>query len=212
MSAYVDSLMGSSEKVLLIERQHWFAWVPRLILALFIILIITAVCVVALPFTAGLSLYGLVLNIVPIWTFVVHFLNWYNETYIVTNRRIIQTAGVINKRVIDSSLEKINDVVLTQSLVGRIMDFGNLEILTASDVGLNKLHHIQSPVRFKIAMLNAKEAMHDMTDIDDTGQAPAHPHQHDIPEMIAELNDLRKKGLITDAEFQEKRAKLMSEI
>ncbi len=212
MSRYVDSLMGANEKVLVIERQHWFTWVPRLILCLILVAIISVACVVLIPFTTGLSLYGLVLNVIPIWVFLVHFLNWYNETYIVTSRRIIQTEGVINKSVIDSSLEKINDVVLSQSLVGRIMDFGNLEILTASDIGLNKLHHIQSPVRFKIAMLNAKEAMRDMADIDDTGKGPVRPHQHDIPEMIAELDDLRKKGLITDAEFQEKRAKLMSEI
>ena len=212
MSGYVDTLMGANEKVLVIERQHWFAWVPRLILSLILIAIIAAVSVLAVPLTAGMSFLGLILILIPLWLFIRVWLDWHNETYIVTNRRIVQTEGVINKSVIDSSLEKINDVVLSQSLVGRIMDFGDLEILTASDIGLNKLRRIQSPVKFKVAMLNAKEAMRDMADIDDTAKGPARPHQHDIPELIAELDDLRKKGLITDAEFQEKRAKLMSEI
>jgi uncharacterized membrane protein YdbT with pleckstrin-like domain len=212
MSGYVDTLMGANEKVLVIERQHWSTWVPPLILSLILIGIITAVSILAAPFTAGLGYFGLILNVIPLWMFVRVWLDWYNETYIVTNRRIVQTEGVINKSVIDSSLEKINDVVLSQSLVGRIMDYGDLEILTASDIGLNKLHRIQSPVKFKIAMLNAKEAMRDMMDIDDMAKGPARPQQHDIPELIAELDDLRKKGLITDAEFQEKRAKLMSEI
>jgi len=33
-----------------------------------------------------------------------------------------------------------------------------------------------------------------------------------VPELIGELDELRKKGLITDAEFQAKKAKLLSQI
>jgi uncharacterized membrane protein YdbT with pleckstrin-like domain len=203
--------MGATEKVLVLERQHWSVWVPRLVLCLILIAVISAISILASPFTTGIGIFGLVLNIIPVWMFLHVFLDWFNETYIVTNRRIIQTEGVINKSVIDSSLEKINDVVLSQSVLGRIMDYGDLEILTGSELGLNKLHRIQSPVRFKIAMLNAKEGMRDVADTDDSGKGAA-PRRHGIPEMIAELDDLRKRGLITEAEFQEKRAKLMSEI
>lgn len=211
MSGYVDSLMGANENVLVLERQHWFVWVPRLIFCLILIAVISAISVLAAPFTSGLGTFGLVLNIIPVWMFLRVFLDWVNETYIVTNRRIIQTEGVVNKSVIDSSLEKINDVVLSQSVLGRIMDYGNLEILTGSELGLNKLERIQSPVKFKIAMLNAKEAMRDLSDIDDMGKGST-ARRNDVPEMIADLDDLRKRGLITEAEFQEKRAKLMSEI
>ena len=211
MSGYVNSLMGANENVLVLERQHWFVWVPRLIFCLILIAVISAISVLAAPFTSGIGMFGLVLNIIPVWMFLRVFLDWVNETYIVTNRRIIQTEGVVNKSVIDSSLEKINDVVLSQSVLGRIMDYGNLEILTGSELGLNKLERIQSPVKFKIAMLNAKEAMRDLTDIDDMGKGST-ARRNDIPTMIANLDDLRKRGLITEAEFQEKRAKLMSEI
>jgi uncharacterized membrane protein YdbT with pleckstrin-like domain len=203
--------MGANENVLVLERQHWFVWVPRLIFCLILIAVISAISVLAAPFTSGIGMFGLVLNVIPVWMFLRVFLDWVNETYIVTNRRIIQTEGVVNKSVIDSSLEKINDVVLSQSVLGRIMDYGNLEILTGSELGLNKLERIQSPVKFKIAMLNAKEAMRDLSDIDDMGKGST-ARRNDVPEMIADLDDLRKRGLITEAEFQEKRAKLMSEI
>ena len=211
MHGYVESLMGANEKVLVAERQHWFVWVPRLIFCLILIAVISAISVLAAPFTGGIGILGLVLNIIPVWMFLRVFLDWINETYIVTTRRIVQTEGVINKSVIDSSLEKINDVVLSQSILGRIMDFGNLEILTSSDIGLNKLDRIQSPVKFKIAMLNAKEAMRDTGEFDESGKSVTQ-RQQDIPELITELDELRKKGLITEAEFQEKRAKLMSQI
>jgi hypothetical protein len=42
--------------------------------------------------------------------------------------------------------------------------------------------------------------------------AAAAPTAGDIPELIGELDELRKKGLITDAEFQEKKAKLLARI
>ena len=33
-----------------------------------------------------------------------------------------------------------------------------------------------------------------------------------VPELIAELDELRKKGLLTDAEFEEKKRKLLDRI
>ena len=60
---------------------------------------------------------------------------WWNRQYIITSLRVIQISGVINKNLTDSSLEKVNDVKLSQSIVGRLFDYGNVEILTASEVG-----------------------------------------------------------------------------
>jgi uncharacterized membrane protein YdbT with pleckstrin-like domain len=213
MSGYVESLLGANEKVLVRERQHWMIWVPQFIG----FLLITAVIAVAsylLSLSVPAGIFGLVFIIIPFVVFLRVFMAWRNEEYMVTNRRIVQTEGVINKSVMDSSLEKINDVVLTQSVMGRMLDYGDLEILTGSDYGINKLHRIQSPVKFKIAMLNAKEGMRDMSDIGPASTAkPQTTHSsRDIPEQIEELADLHKKGLITDAEFQEKRAKLMSQL
>jgi len=69
---------------------------------------------------------------------------------------VIQVEGVLNKKVTDSSLEKVNDVVLTQSVFGRMFGFGDLEILTASESGISRFRMLVEPVRFKRAMLDAK--------------------------------------------------------
>ncbi|HEY3289745.1 MAG TPA: PH domain-containing protein [Anaerolineae bacterium] len=211
MSGYVESLLGANERVEVRERQHWFVWVPQFFVSLIISAVIAAACIL-LSARFSFAIFGLVFILIPVLVFLRVFLKWRNEEYIVTNRRIIQTEGVINKNIMDSSLEKINDVELTQTVIGRMMDFGDLNILTGSDYGVNKLHHIQSPVKFKIAMLNAKEGMRDPNDF--VAAAPGkHPAEHrDIPELIQELTELHTKGMITDAEFQEKRAKLMSQI
>ena len=79
--------------------------------------------------------------------------------FVVTTRRVLQMEGVINKRVIDSSLEKINDAILTESLFGRMFGFGDLEILTASESGISRLRMLRDADDFKRAMLEAKHEL-----------------------------------------------------
>ena len=51
---------------------------------------------------------------VVVWT----ALRYINQEYVLTNRRVIQVEGVLNRNSTDSSLEKINDAVLSQSSSG----------------------------------------------------------------------------------------------
>jgi uncharacterized membrane protein YdbT with pleckstrin-like domain len=86
-------------------------------------------------------------------------ITWTSRQYIVTDWRVIQISGVFSKEVTDSSLEKVNDVKLEQSFVGRLLDYGDLEILTASELGINRFSHVGQPIHLKTAMLNAKEKL-----------------------------------------------------
>jgi hypothetical protein len=134
-------------------------------------------------------------------------LDWWCEEYLVTNRRVIQVEGIFNKHVIDSSLDKVNDVVLDQTLWGRIFDFGDIEILTASEGGINRLHKIVSPVKFKTKMLDLKENL----GLDEP--AGLHPGAvESIPSLIADLDALRKRGILSEVEFEAKKAELLSKI
>jgi hypothetical protein len=65
----------------------------------------------------------------------------------------------VNKRVVDSSLEKINDAVLTQSIFGRMFGFGDLDVLTASEAGISRLRMLRQADDFKRAMLDAKHEL-----------------------------------------------------
>jgi uncharacterized membrane protein YdbT with pleckstrin-like domain len=77
---------------------------------------------------------------------------------------VVESTGVLSKRVADSSLEKLTDVVLKQSIVGRMLDYGDIEVLTAAaGAGINYLRQIRKPMQFKTAMVNAKEELeHEM--------------------------------------------------
>jgi hypothetical protein len=124
----------------------------------------------------------------------------------VTTHRVIQTSGVFSKNVVDSSLEKVNDVKLSQSFLGRMFGYGDIEILTASELGVNLFHEIADPIGFKTAMLNAKERL------GFDHEAGMEGHAADIPSLIARLDDLRKKGIISEGEFQQKKAELLAKM
>ena len=102
---------------------------------------------------SGAALVMLVLGLV---VFLYRFWIWWAQDYIITNRRLLKVSGVLNKRSADSSLEKINDAILSQSVLGRILNYGELEILTAADQAVDKLPHAQRPQDFKKTMLTQK--------------------------------------------------------
>jgi uncharacterized membrane protein YdbT with pleckstrin-like domain len=211
---YIDSLMGRNEQTVFITRQHWLVLI---VTALMDGLLAIAALVVAilLARTEGILAVLAIVAVYPIIHFVIRFLNWYNAQFIVTNRRVMQIRGVINKRVSDSSLEKVNDVVLEQSILGRFLNYGTVEIITGSDIGVNFFKHMARPVRFKTEMLNQKESM---SELDSYGSRARRvlteepPTSDEIPDLIAELDELRKKGIITEQEFEAKKADLLGRI
>jgi len=210
---YLQNLMGEHEKVLLATRQHFFVLFSSIFLELILLAIITAVVVVlATTQTNPLFWGGMVLIIIPLVGLVRDYLVWNNREYIVTNRRVIQIDGIIKKTVTDSSLEKVNDVKMIQSFWGRLFHFGDVEILTASELGVNRFKRIGNPVRFKIAMLNAKEALGSDENGFMTDERRSPTTVNDIPRLIADLDDLRQKGTITTEEFETKKKDLLDKI
>lgn len=204
---YLQGLLGETEEVLLETHQHWFVLFGKIFLELLVIGLILGGIVVGFTYFQAPALYGLVLLIIPAIGIMNDVLVWRNKAYIVTNRRVIQIAGVFDKDVVDSSLEKVNDVKMSQSFFGRMFGYGDIEILTASELGVNLFHEIDNPVGFKTAMLNAKERMGF-----DNETGVAAKVSKDIPTLIAELDELRKKGIITEAEFQRKKTQLLEKI
>lgn len=171
--SYARNLLSRGEEVVYESRQHWFAviartwiWIGVAIVALALALwigtnqgqvldnptldgVVTVVAVGAL--LAAIGWIGFVL-----W-------DWRNQEWLITTRRVMRAEGVLNKSVSDSSLEKINDARLDQSLFGRIFGFGTLDILTASEEfggeNVADFPMIADPVAFKKAMFDQKQML-----------------------------------------------------
>jgi len=205
--SYLDSLLGKDESILFITRQHWL-----LLLRANGIEVLVAAGIAVASVVVGaiypLAFVGIALALGILGLGVGDFLNWWHRQYVVTTRRVIQIYGVFNKNVIDSSLEKVNDVKMEQSFLGRMFSYGDIEILTASELGVNLFQRISDPIQFKTIMLDAKARLGEGGDV--AGVAPG--KREDVPGMIAKLDELRKQGILSEAEFLKKKTELLSKI
>jgi hypothetical protein len=180
--SYADGLLSTGERITHRNKQHpfIFIWGARYAILAFIIAVILfwfggnlgtdgiggtlrqlLGWATAILFIGGIA--------VAIWT----GLRYINQEYVLTNRRVLQVEGVLNRNSVDSSLEKINDAVLNQSVFGRMFDYGDLTVLTASESGIDKMKMLRSPIAFKKAMLDAKHEYE--VDMERAGWAPSPP-------------------------------------
>jgi len=163
--SYTDSLLASGERIARRERQHWFILVGNARYG--IIALVAAIVLLLIRVTTGAS--GVVMDFLGLVTLVLFvgglvmvgwsWLRYQNEEYVITTRRLIHAEGVINKRATDSSLEKINDAILSEGMFGRIFGFGDLDVLTASENGDERLRMLRDAKSFKKSMLEAKHEL-----------------------------------------------------
>ncbi len=236
---YTESLLASGERVIRSAHQHWFVmvWSARwAVLGVVVALALTILRVLSAD-TSGLlwALLGwisLILVVIGLLTLLWGALKYRAEEYVITSRRIIHTEGVVNKRATDSSLEKINDAILVESIFGRIFGFGDLDVLTASEMGIEKLRMLRDPKGFKKAMIEAKHELEielnrpTMAPIRASDPAPAAapeppaaPAQtpeidtaDEVADALGRLGDLRDKGIISPEEFEAKKAELLGRL
>lgn len=200
---YLAQLLSDTEKVLFVTRRHWLFLLGQIAPELALILLVLVAVSAAWITWATVAALGYLLLLLPLLSLGRDLWIWRNHKHVVTSRRVIHMSGVWSKNVTDSSLEKVNDVKMEQSALGRIFDYGDIEILTASEYGVNRFTRIAKPIDLKTSMLNAKANM----DKDDAGADAM-----DVPQLIAELGKLHKQGVLTEAEFNTKKTDLLAKL
>lgn len=218
---YADSLLADGERAVLRRRQHWLAVVLEgraaigLVVLGLLLFVVTALLqppdeVSGLLGWATAALVGLGI----LW-FALRLWRWWAQDYLVTNRRIIKVEGIVNKRAADSSLEKINDAVLTEGWLGRLLGYGDLVIMTAAETEADVFTMLDGARGFKREMLNQKYALESDLARPTIASPPlraVEPSREAATELLARLADLRDRGAITAEEFDAKKRELLGRI
>jgi uncharacterized membrane protein YdbT with pleckstrin-like domain len=84
------------------------------------------------------------------WTVTAWFHRWTTETD-VTNMRIVHKTGFIKRRTFEMSLDKVESVDVNQSIIGRIMNYGDVTIMGVGE-GKETISTIASPLAFRNAI------------------------------------------------------------
>jgi len=228
--SYAESLLATGEQILYRGRQHWLAPLSDARNAVVLVLaglVLFFAAVQIHPDGTVWNIWGgltAVLVVAGLAWIAKVYLEWRAEEYLITNRRVIKTEGLIDKKEGDSSLEKINDAVLKQGILGRLLKYGDLEILTANEDAIDRYQMLAHVVDFKKSMLNAKNDLEDgvrrpvvasqaAAPVAAPYAAPARESSaDDVTATLAKLADLRDKGAITPADYEAKKAELLGRI
>ena len=170
------SLLASDERVLVVRRRHWVTFIRA---ARWFLLVLAAGILVAIldgqvsnNSVSTILDWGLgICLVIGLAGFGWFFLEWQRERYLVTTRRVIEIGGVINKHSRDTSLAMITDMTVSHPWIGRILGYGEIDLLTAAEAGTNKIRYLPDVDGFKRSMLDAKDE-HER-DIAGAGRAPA---------------------------------------
>jgi uncharacterized membrane protein YdbT with pleckstrin-like domain len=152
MGRYIDEILQPGERVLYSTNAHWVFYLPALglwiiALGLFILQRNTL--------NSGLGLLWLVLSVavalVALYaTARAAFHRWTTETD-VTDLRVVHKEGFVSRRTFDMSLDKVESVDVNQSILGRMLDYGNVSVLGVGE-GRETMKTIARPLAFRNAI------------------------------------------------------------
>ena len=217
-------LLVPNEELILELRPHWIALViPAIVTILVIVGWILAVSygpddgighdVVFWGATAG-ALFLLILF--PARKFVA----WATSWFVVTSDRVIHREGWIAKRSMEIPLEAINDVRFHQRLFERMIGAGDLIISSASEFGREVFADIRNPEEVQRTIYHQGELnnqrMYQGRDVrSPQGQPPAAsmppPAAPSTTGELERLAELRDRGVLTEAEFQIQKKKILGQ-
>jgi uncharacterized membrane protein YdbT with pleckstrin-like domain len=149
MGRYIDEILQPGEKVLYSTNAHWMFYLPAMaawMLALVLLFLaratitegIVLLCLSASAVVAIAALY---------WTAKAWFHRWTTETD-VTNLRVVHKSGFIKRRTFEMSLDKVESVDVNQSILGRIMNYGDVTVRGVGE-GVETIKTIASPLAFR---------------------------------------------------------------
>ena len=240
-NAKYASLLASDERVLVVRQRHWFTFIQA---ARWFVLILGAGVLAGFlndkiddngltgPISWVLGKGFIIFVLAGLGGIGWYFLEWRRERYLVTTRRVIETGGVISTHQKDTALPMITDMIVHHPWIGRILGFGEIDLLTASEQGTNKIRFLPDADGFKRTLLDARHEYEMEIGGGRVAQAqapaPAPPPvaapapasaagvgritAEEVDSSITHLADLRDRGLITPAEFEQKKQDLLDRL
>ena len=133
MASYVDSNLIKDEAVL--HRGHLSLWS-----------------------LSGLIFFGVLLLPVVIGLFLLlgAWIKYKTTELAVTNKRVIVKTGLISRKTLELNLAKAESIQVDQSLLGRLFDFGSLQV-NGTGMAHAPIAGIRAPLEFRRQFMEAQD-------------------------------------------------------
>jgi uncharacterized membrane protein YdbT with pleckstrin-like domain len=191
--SYEESLLAPGEKVLGTFKPHILPYIGWYWLVFGL-----AGGALASSFL-GSGVVGLIIAAVLFLVWLWRIVDWNTNVLMVTNKRVIKGSGILSKKTQDSSLDKITDLALSQGILGRILNYGTLRVLTANESADEVFSSLADPKRAKSVLLSARSSTADRGEARGEGDGD-----------LAAIERLHQRGILSDDMVRELVGKLVS--
>ena len=144
--SYVQRVLQPGEQVRHISSIHWIMYWPGVAVALLAVVAYWISDTRHLPGFWRYTAYALAL-VAVILLIQEWFQCWITEIA-VTNRRVIYKKGLIRRQTNEMNMDKVESAKIDQSILGRILDYGNVTILGTGE-GFETLRTIARPIELR---------------------------------------------------------------
>lgn len=149
--SYVKRTLGDKEIVLFLTGYHWLYWLG-------VILLTSPFCATALmaiPF-GGWYYLLLAILLLPFYYGMIRFVHGIALEVAVTSDRFVKKTGFVSIKTEEISLDKIEEVNVDESIMGRIFGYGSV-LVHGTGAGDIRVDMIKDPVSLRRHIQTARE-------------------------------------------------------
>jgi uncharacterized membrane protein YdbT with pleckstrin-like domain len=146
LMSYVQRVLQPGEKVRQVSSLHWIGYWPGVAALLLALITYSLSGTRLLPGIWRYAAYAFAL--VAVVLLIQQWLRWWVTEIAVTDRRVIYKKGLIRRRTNEMNMDKVESVQIDQSILGRILDYGDVTILGTGE-GFETLRTIAGPIELR---------------------------------------------------------------
>ncbi len=210
---YPRKLLNPQEEIILDLHPHWWFFIWQAVL------LVAAIVVAILLATTGndtLTLIGILLVLAALAWFGFRYVRWTTTYFVLTTDRLISRYGIVSRRGVQIPLERVNNVNFSQTMWERLIGAGDLIIESAGEQGTQRFKDVRKPDlvtnAIHIEMESNERRKYERLAPGSVGGStlpPPPPPQADVLAQLEKLEELRQRGVLSQEEFDEQKAKLL---
>ncbi|MDW5563052.1 MAG: PH domain-containing protein [Methanomassiliicoccus sp.] len=193
---------------------------------------VIVILIVALNFGVTPLLY-FVPAIIGLVALIIDYMVWSHTYFAISDRRIMTQTGIFSLMFVDTQIDRIQNVSVSQPFIERILGYGDVMFATSGEMGGIKSDVEDAKMRTGGAIM--WENVPKPFDVRKTAEsiifratkpqvqyvqqyapapvaAPAPAPSGEIADRLAKLKEMRDKNLVTEEEYQKKRQEIIGRL
>jgi uncharacterized membrane protein YdbT with pleckstrin-like domain len=203
---FPSKLLNEGEQVVLDLHPHWWSLAGPVTT---VVVLLAATVAIGTRHDAPswlvyLPVAALVLAVV--WL-LIRYWRWVTTSLVLTNDRLIHRSGIMAKSGREIPLDHINDISYRQRIFERIIGAGDVVIESAGQGGQEVFEDLPKPGRIQNEIYRQIEGEKNRM-----ADRMAGRRELSLPEQLEKLDELRQRGVLSQAEFDAQKAQLLNRL